>query len=197
MRPADHTPAEHSTAGASVAARVTLEELYRANGPFVARFVASLVRRGDGHVVDDLVQETFISAWRGLPGARFQTPGSVQAWLCTIARHTVSTYYRSRAGKVRYREIVTDPTEPTAVWNTPGTATGDDVDRVCLLVDIAVSMSAASAEHRRAVELRVVADQPWHVAASSLRRGKAAVRRLVTEALGEPGAELGVGAVQR
>lgn len=194
MSHADHTRA----AGPVVAAesgRVTFEELYRANRPWVTRFVASLVRRGDGHLVDDLVQDTFLSAWRGLPGARFETAGSVPAWLCTIARHSVSAHYRSGAGRVRSRELAVDP--PGAVWDTPATAAGDDVDRVCLLVDIAASMAAATAEHRRAVELRIVAEQPWHVAASSLRRGKAAVRRLVTEALGDSGAELGVGAVQR
>lgn len=44
--------------------------------------------------VEDLVQETFLSAWEGL--AQYRATGSLQAWLMGIARHKVEDYYRER-----------------------------------------------------------------------------------------------------
>lgn len=43
--------------------------------------------------VDDLTQEIFLAAWRGLPDYRGDSP--LRAWLLGIARHKVEDYYRA------------------------------------------------------------------------------------------------------
>lgn len=44
-------------------------------------------------LVDDLVQEIFLSAWESIH--QFQGAGSVQGWLLGIARHKVEDHYRA------------------------------------------------------------------------------------------------------
>src|SRR6266851_5833388 len=72
----------------------------KASAEFVARYsdaVYSYVRhrlspRTD--LVDDLVQDVFLSAWESLSSFRGDSP--VRSWLMGIARHRVEDYYRSR-----------------------------------------------------------------------------------------------------
>lgn len=45
-------------------------------------------------LVDDLVQDVFLSAWENLQSYRGDSP--VRAWLLGIARHRVEDFYRSR-----------------------------------------------------------------------------------------------------
>jgi RNA polymerase sigma-70 factor (ECF subfamily) len=56
---------------------------------YVRRRVAP---RGD--LVDDLVQEVFLAAWRSL--AEFRGNATLRAWLLGIARHKVEDHYRTR-----------------------------------------------------------------------------------------------------
>jgi RNA polymerase sigma-70 factor (ECF subfamily) len=51
---------------------------------------------------EDLAQETFIAAYRGL--SKFQTDQSFEAWLYGIARHRVFGYYRSTTRRQRSNE---------------------------------------------------------------------------------------------
>jgi RNA polymerase sigma-70 factor (ECF subfamily) len=53
---------------------------------------ARLLPRAD--VVDDLVQEVFLAAWRNLDA--FRGDASLRSWLLGIARHKVQDYYRAR-----------------------------------------------------------------------------------------------------
>jgi RNA polymerase sigma-70 factor (ECF subfamily) len=69
---------------------------------------AEFVNRYSGHIygyvrsrlapqyqhAEDLVQETFLSAWENL--SRYRGTGSLQAWVMGIARHKVEDYYRER-----------------------------------------------------------------------------------------------------
>ncbi|MSV34767.1 MAG: sigma-70 family RNA polymerase sigma factor [Bryobacterales bacterium] len=43
-------------------------------------------------LVDDIVQDVFVAAWRGLPG--YSGEASLQTWLVSIARNKVEDYYR-------------------------------------------------------------------------------------------------------
>jgi RNA polymerase sigma factor (sigma-70 family) len=156
---------------------------YRAYRPMVIRFVAARVRSGDGHLVEDLAQETFLRAWRYLPGLQVDQPGAVEKWLCTIARHAVADLYRKGPGRQRTAETPADP-RAAPVWWSDLVAVGDDTDRVCELLDAAAAWERASDETRRAVRLRLVDELPWVVIARSLRRGKPAIRRMVGEVIG-------------
>jgi RNA polymerase sigma-70 factor (ECF subfamily) len=44
--------------------------------------------------VDDLTQEVFLAAWKGLPDYRGDSP--LRAWLLGIARHKIEDYYRAQ-----------------------------------------------------------------------------------------------------
>src|SRR5947207_9741933 len=43
-------------------------------------------------MVEDLMQETLLAAWQGLPN--FRGDGSLRSWVLGIARHKVEEYYR-------------------------------------------------------------------------------------------------------
>ncbi len=83
----------------------------KASAAFVDRYadpVYSYVRyrllpRTD--LVDDVVQDVFLSAWEGMEG--FRGESSLRGWLLGIARHRVEDHYRLRA-----REIWTTEAEP-------------------------------------------------------------------------------------
>lgn len=72
----------------------------KATAEFVARFADPLYgyirSRLAPHYdqVEDLVQETFLSAWENL--SSYTGSGPLQGWLMGIARHKVEDYYRAR-----------------------------------------------------------------------------------------------------
>ena len=71
-------------------ATATLVELYAdAIQAYVASRLAPQVDK-----VDDLMQEIFLAAWKGLPEYRGDSP--LRSWLLGIARHKIEDYYRSR-----------------------------------------------------------------------------------------------------
>jgi RNA polymerase sigma-70 factor (ECF subfamily) len=66
----------------------------------VWRFVRS--QSGSQQDAEDIVQETFIAAWRH--AASYRATGSVRGWLLTIARNAISHYYRLRVGETAQPE---------------------------------------------------------------------------------------------
>jgi RNA polymerase sigma-70 factor (ECF subfamily) len=74
-------------------------EIYRRH----ARYLAGVAFRltGDDTAVDDMVQETFIAAYRGL--AKIRDPGQLRPWLVTIAvrraRRHIAKLSRRRKGR--------------------------------------------------------------------------------------------------
>jgi RNA polymerase sigma-70 factor (ECF subfamily) len=79
-------------------------ELVRRHAPGLARFAASLGERAD---VDELVQDTFVRAFRALEG--FRGDSSLRTWLFTIARRLVLD--RRRAGARRRAHEVDAPAD--------------------------------------------------------------------------------------
>lgn len=99
--------ADRARSGSSEA----VEHLVAATRDDVRRFIATLTDPGYS---EELTQETFVRALRGLP--RFAGQSSVLTWLFTIARHTVVDRYRSAAA--RPTEVVV--TDWEAVPRSPG-----------------------------------------------------------------------------
>lgn len=73
-----------------------VDAFVRATRPHVWRFTAHLT---DVQSADDLTQETFVRALRGLPAFAGRAPA--RAWLLAIARRTVADRYRSAAARPR------------------------------------------------------------------------------------------------
>jgi RNA polymerase sigma-70 factor (ECF subfamily) len=82
--------------------RPALERFLRSTQPSVWRFVAGL---SDAQSADDLSQETYLRALRGLP--RFKGDSSARTWLLSIARRTVADHIRALQARPR-RAPVTD-----------------------------------------------------------------------------------------
>jgi len=72
--------------------KATAEFLSRYSDSIYAFIRSRLAPRYD--VVDDLVQEVFLTAWKNIRDYRHEAP--LQAWLMGIARHKVEDYYRAR-----------------------------------------------------------------------------------------------------
>lgn len=71
--------------------------LMERHAPFVAAYVASKIRSGAD--AEDIVQETFWSAYSSLP--RLKNPERFGSWAIGIARHKVTDHYRSERSALR------------------------------------------------------------------------------------------------
>ena len=118
----------------------------------VARFAHSLTR--DEAAADDLVQETYLRAFRGRH--TFQPDGDMRRWLFTICKHA---FLRDRERHTR--EVLSldeDPSDETlaaVLLHSQLVASGhaDLLDRIDLAPAIAVAMADLSAPLRMPVVL--------------------------------------------
>jgi RNA polymerase sigma-70 factor (ECF subfamily) len=89
--------------------------------------VTAYVRRilGDHHLAEDVVQETFLRAWRHAEKLQAGT-GSVRGWLMTVARNIGIDKLRSAA--VRHEYVSDEPSEFQPTWDDHASrVAGDDV----------------------------------------------------------------------
>lgn len=108
-----------------------VEAFVRATQRDVWRFVAHLT---DVQSADDLAQETFLRALRGLPA--FAGRASARTWLLSIARRTVIDRYRMAAARPRcaalpdWQEAAERQGGTRTAGFEDGIALGDLLDRV-------------------------------------------------------------------
>jgi RNA polymerase sigma-70 factor (ECF subfamily) len=131
-------------------------------------------------VAGDLTAEAFAAALLGLGRFRGNDPGSGVAWLWGIARNLVRQYHRKarlersardRLGIARsYEELDWDEAAARA-------------HAALLAHSLVAELGRLSADQRRAVELRIVADLDFGVVAENLGVSGAAARMRVSRAL--------------
>ena len=91
-----------------------LDEVFRAQSPALERLLARLI--GPGADLEDMLQQTFISAIRAFP--RYRGEASIRTWLARIAVNEVRQHLRRPAQKRRVAlELV--PDEPRALDDAP------------------------------------------------------------------------------
>ncbi|NTX01365.1 RNA polymerase sigma factor [Myxococcus llanfairpwllgwyngyllgogerychwyrndrobwllllantysiliogogogochensis] len=90
-------------------------ELYRRTRPLVARLMAGFAPL-DPDEVEDVIQETFVRAFRALP--RLKEAGAFEAWLLSIARNRARTRLERKASVRRLEDDIADP-EPETVPALP------------------------------------------------------------------------------
>lgn len=96
-------------------------------GEFVRRHMAAVHRwmaRAVGEEdADDMTQEVFLRAYRGL--ARFRAQAPPRAWLAAIAHNAIKNRYRSRS---RFRRIFVSDPEPEAWADTAAAGADPEAD---------------------------------------------------------------------
>lgn len=91
--------------------RTEFNRLVNEYGPTLYRIAYRMV--GDGHVAEDIVQETFRSAWKSRQ--RYESGRGDRAWLATILRRRVVDHWRRKkpvdtvGGDAVYEIVVDDP----------------------------------------------------------------------------------------
>jgi RNA polymerase sigma-70 factor (ECF subfamily) len=83
--------AEELAAEAAAGSSACFEALVRRLGPRLLRYLRRRV--GDAHAAEDLLQETFLKAYRNL--GRYDPSRSFATWLFTIATRLAASYWRS------------------------------------------------------------------------------------------------------
>src|SRR5512139_452871 len=105
----------------------------------IARHVARYVKRaGD---VEDVVQETFIRAYRGL--ASFRGDSAFYSWLYRIATNTALTHLKREPGDVLLGD---DAPEERAEGFEPGVTDAEDPERTLFAKQIAETVQRALAK---------------------------------------------------
>lgn len=66
-----------------------MDELYRENAKIVFHYLYSMCK--DEQLTEDLVQETFLQAYKSLE--RFNGSCKISTWLCQIAKHLLYQYW--------------------------------------------------------------------------------------------------------
>lgn len=140
------------------------DEVYAAyllHGPELYRFV--LRGLGDQGAAQDVVQETFIKAWRS--AERYDpTLASLRVWLFGIARNAMIDH--ARAAKVRpWQGNLVDP--PT-VQDLAGSNQGDPVERMMTSWVVEEALRHLSEHHRVAIVRTHLQERPYEEVAAEL-----------------------------
>jgi RNA polymerase sigma-70 factor (ECF subfamily) len=148
-------PPTGSEKDAKAAAAVRLEALFDEHRGAV--FAQALhLTRGDAGWAEDVVQETFLRAWRRW---EHMTPqhGSVRAWLMRVAHNLVMDGYRS--ARMRLGEVALDEADDIVLPEPT-----DQILAACVVRD---ALRHLPDPHRRALEATYLRDQ---TAAQAARR---------------------------
>ncbi|MEV6954853.1 sigma-70 family RNA polymerase sigma factor [Streptomyces sp. NPDC051183] len=152
-----HGPDGDTTAGAAVREGAvhggerptldpdTLAELYRLHAPYLLRALLRLTS-GDRGKAEDMVQETFLRAWRH-PQALTRGPEHGRPWLYTVARRIAIDHFRMQAA--RAKELGDENPEERAGAHDP-------YEEVVVAHDIRGVLAKLSPHHREVlVELHL------------------------------------------
>lgn len=156
------------------------------------RSLAALIGRrlgtaGTVDAVEDLLQETFVQAWRGLAS---QSPRSVRAWLYQVARNRCSDFLRSSAR----RERVVDDESLAAMVNRLGAA---DARRSRVAAEVVEAFEAVPVHERQALESFYVDGLSIAEIAARHRCAPGTIKRRLSHGRDWVRAELGVTPARR
>ena len=140
-----------NSAAADGNAAAAFDRLYRDHVDRMYRFAQRLC--GSPEDAKDLVQETFLSAYRSLKD--FRGESSVSTWLYTIAAHACQRMRRKRKGEPE-RELSLDALIPTADGDMPLQVPGKDLSPEERLEYKELRRSLFSAVHQLPKKYRMV-----------------------------------------
>lgn len=114
-----------------------IEALYARHGRTLLRYVASLTF-GDRHLAEDIVQETFLRAWR-TPALVTGAAASCHGWLTTVARNMLIDRLRHRARRPQEAGGDSLPFIPDPIC---------DIDRVVMSLTVRRALGTLTPAHR-------------------------------------------------
>ena len=127
------------------------------------RRVSSLVNAAvrNQSVADELTQETFLRAYRNLPGFRFESAFS--SWLYSIARNLTLSYFREqhdRADNAVSLDLLTETADPhdTPAWQGSAPNPEEQLSQARLATTIETTITNLSPPMRAALLLREMQD---------------------------------------
>ena len=126
--------------------RQAFHQLMDRHGDRLYRIAKSLV--GNAADAEDVVQETFIGAFRG--AGKFEGRSSVKSWLTRIAITQAAKFWRSRKGK---RDL---PLDTQRLAGADSSANSVDAK-----LDLQWCLQQLSAEHREVLVLREMDGMPY------------------------------------
>ena len=157
----------------------SIARLYETHASVLLRYLARRTLQPD--VAIDLVAETFAKAFAHRDQFRGVSESEAVAWLFGIARHELSAYFRR--GVVDRRAMAELGVQVPALVDA-------DFERVEALADLRVqraeiadALAELSTEHREALRLRIVEEQPYHEVARALGITEQTARARVSRAL--------------
>ncbi|WP_380171130.1 sigma-70 family RNA polymerase sigma factor [Kineococcus sp. DHX-1] len=128
---------------------------YAAHGAELYRF--ALRGLGDAAAAQDVVQETFLRAWRAAD--RYDPAlASLRVWLFAIARNTLLDHVRAAGARPWQGALVADVTDLSD--GTPGAVGGDPGEDVLRGWVVEEALRRLSPEHRTAVVETYLRDRP-------------------------------------
>lgn len=175
---------------AQLIARVLTEDDRHAFSELVRRHqsaVRTMLRKlacGDNALADDLAQETFVRAWKGLP--RFRGGSALSSWLYRIAWNT----FVSDARAARVRPAPCEAAEDgEREDSTPADASLDrlvarvDLERAfaCLRADERVALALTYGQEVTHEEAAAILECPLGTLKTNILRAKNRLRRHLTE----------------
>jgi len=149
----------------------TIESLYRSHSSYVAGIALRLL--GRDAEVDDVVQDVFLSAWKGITALR--DPGAVKGWLATVTVRIARRKLRMRRVKQFFR-FDDDP----QYENVP--APGASAEERVLLAKIYALLDELPVEQRLAWTLRYVERQQLEDVAKMCSCSLATAKRRISAA---------------
>jgi len=159
--------------------RAAFSELVLRHQSSVRNFLRHLLR-GDAALADDLAQDTFVQAYRGI--SRYRGDSSFRSWLLGIAHN----HYRNARRRALVRGEVRDTQgEPDAEAGEPHTRGAD------LRADLASALESLSADEQTAVhlfyhqglshpEIAAVSGWPLGTVKTHIGRGREKLRGLLS-----------------
>lgn len=155
-------------------------------GPVHAYLVG---RMSDREVANDLLQETFLRAWRRLGELRGLAHGRQRAWLITVARNLTIDTYRTRATRqatadaIGHQPPVRDPREDDPVRQVVGRSQVDRVERAiaALPEDERTVLAMSVMAEMTSAQIGEALDRPAGTIRYTLHRARTALAAVLAE----------------
>lgn len=182
-----------------------LLRILKVRAPRLRRYLAMKIPTELQHVIsaEDVLQEVWIAAFRGLPGFRPEGRDPVDRWLTCIAQRVMINAVKA-AGRIkrggRHRRVYRDPDRASSLADlfarvaSPGRTPSSEAAMAESVDAVQIALASLPPARRRAVWMRFIEGQPQEVIAKVMNRTPAAVNgllfhglRQLQERLGDPG----------